>query len=49
MTTVRTSFNTQGVKALNMLVDMMDGKQSGERCIVEGQLVIRESCRVKER
>ena len=49
MTTIRTSFYTQGVKALNMLVDMMDGKQSGERCIVEGQLIIRGSCQAKER
>lgn len=46
LTTIRTNFGEQGVIALRCLMNMMEGA-AGEICFINGQLIVRNSCRVK--
>ena len=44
LTTIRTSFEKQGVIAVRLLVEMLNKKKKGSMEKLEGKLVVRESC-----
>ena len=49
ITTIRTSFELQGVIAAQKLIRMLQGRSQGDIEKIEGRLVIRGSCRMKDK